>query len=256
MRLPDLTDVETLLRAAALPAVTPTPAGVVQAIVRAAHDKMVGHRVTVRSGDAEIAMNVLAIDTRLDPLRVARGDLDDIRLVAEDVRWGALVARRFVVAGRNVTLRPSLTLIAAPLEVEVTVGSEFARDQMRLIRPGVLLDVDECGAEPGAMRLRWSRLPRCGHLEVTPQAAGSVIQLRPRALVIAGRRFRVVRALPPIRIGVPELPRELRLTAVEVGESEIRLRAVTREWREQLSITKLVDLLRQLTTAAANLSIP
>jgi hypothetical protein len=77
--------------------------------------------------------------------------------------------------------------------------------------------------------------------------------LAPQVLQVAGMRFSAVRRMQPTIVEVPDLPRGLRLTAVEPGPGELVLRGEAERWRENIPLT---DLLGWLATAAATLTLP
>ncbi|MBO0840309.1 MAG: hypothetical protein J2O49_05780 [Sciscionella sp.] len=251
-------EIDALLRSTALTPVAPTPAGVVQAIVRAAGDQLIGRRMTVRSDDTDVELTLVELTTKFDSLAMARGQFGDVRVVGDDVRLPGLTATRVVLDGRNVRLASptSVTLLATPVEVEVTVPMSQVREWVREYNPAVVVD----GVGDGLAAVRWARRPDWGYLEVTPSLIDrdtrADIRLQPRALVIGGRRITSVKRLLPITIELPELPRGLRLRNIECRRDELVFRAVANSWRERLTIGQLVDLLWRISTAATSFVIP
>lgn len=223
---------------AALRALVPdpaaTPARALEALLRTAGRRLAGRRVTVPG--TEIGLRLDALDVRPDPLGLAVGQLDDVRVTARDVEWRDMTCRRLEAVWRNVHLRPSAApaVVSAPVEVVLTLSPAEVTAALAHRRPGLTVEVDGRAGTPQAL-LRWSARPRWGAVAVGAEAAPGALYLHPVGLRIAARRIRLPRWLPSVRIDVPHLPRALRLREVVVGREEIVLRLVADEWRQPLT---------------------
>lgn len=82
------------------------------------------HPLTVRVGEHDATMTVVGLDARLGALGVALGQLDDVRVELEDVRWSQYRASRAVLVFRDVHINPPATVVASPLEFEVVIPAE------------------------------------------------------------------------------------------------------------------------------------
>ncbi|QJY48944.1 hypothetical protein [Pseudonocardia broussonetiae] len=234
-------DPSTLLRAGA----ALTPVGALEALLRAAGRRLVGTRVTVPGSGGELSLRFDSLSLGPDPVGLALGQLDDLRLVASDVRWRDLRCHRLVLVCRNVHVRPfpAPVAVAAPVTLEVAVDIAVLAGMLTAARRDWLLEP----AGPGLARLRWARRPSWGHVTVTAEVSGTALLVRPRELVVGPRRVRLPSWCPGRRIALPALPRGLRLREVVVDGEEVVLHLAADEWREQVPTGRLEGLLRRLT---------
>jgi hypothetical protein len=141
-------------------------------------------------------------------------------------------------------------VVAGSVELEITVSADVVRAKVAEIEPNLVVDI----GDDSVVRVRWARQPGWGHLEVEPVLdAEQGLVLAPQVLQVAGMRFGAVRRMRPTVVEVPDLPRGLRLTAVEPGPGELVLRGEAERWRERIPLT---DLLGWLATAASTLTLP
>jgi len=231
-----------------------TPAGFLQWVLRGGRQSLVGRRVTVptRNGGAE--MTVTDLTTEFDTLGVARGQVDELCLTAEDVVWDGIEVRRLVMVCRNVRLRsvPLPTVLAGPVDIEVTVGADVVNERVAQFRPGLEIDI----GSDNTVAVRWRRLARVGHLRVRPLLENGRVWLRPRALVVGNRRIGLGAGRRGLALDIPELPRRLTLVDLELGDGELTLRATAREWRASLSPWQVAELVGALGRAGAALVLP
>jgi hypothetical protein len=182
-------------------------AGLVEsALLLASERAVVGRRVAFD----DAVMTVAEVDCTLGLLGMALGQFDDVRVVVENVEWRGHTARRLAVTCRDVHVNPGPTLVAGPVDVELTLGSA---DIPRL----------DVGSD---------RLVRWGLLPLRPSVEDGELWVRTGLLPL--RR----------RIPVPPLPNGLRLTGVRTGPGEVVLTARAPQWRERVSLGRLVELLR------------
>jgi hypothetical protein len=247
-------DLENLLAAgkALLPGLPGSPAAMVQVALRVAAARVVGRRVTMRVGTSEVALTLVEIDTELDTVGLALGQVPHVRIVAEDVTWPDAPLTRLAVLCSDVRFQslPVPSVVAGSVELEITVSASVVRAKVAELRPNIVMDI----GDDSVVRVRWVRRPTWGHLEVEPVLDSSQgLILAPQVLQVAGLRFGAVRRMQPTVVEIPDLPRGLRLTAVEPGAGELVLRGQAERWRERIPLT---DLLSWLTTAAATLTLP
>ncbi|MDX3663195.1 hypothetical protein PV646_38380 [Streptomyces sp. ID05-26A] len=75
-------------------------------------------------GEHDLRLTVVGLDARLGAVGLALGQLDDVRVELEDVRWSRWRARRATVVCHDVHVNPPAVLVASPVEFRVEV--EFA----------------------------------------------------------------------------------------------------------------------------------
>lgn len=224
---------------AALRALMAGPAGaLLDRLLRRAARRLIGRRFTVPGTGGELVLRLDAVRARPEPLSVAVGQFGDVGVSASDVEWRGVPIRRLDLDCRNVHVRPTGTAVAAPVTLEVAVGIDVVRDLVAAARPAVRIDA---GAS-GQARVAWSHRAETAAVHVVPEIAGRALQLRPTVLEIRSRRFRLPGWLPPARIALPDLPRDLRLRDVEPGADEVVLRLVAGQWAEELPTSPLLDL--------------
>jgi len=67
---------------------------------------------------------VVGLDARLGALGMALGQVDDVRIELENVRWSRWRARRATVVCRDVHVNPPAVLVSSPVEFRVEVAVE------------------------------------------------------------------------------------------------------------------------------------
>jgi hypothetical protein len=175
---------------------------------------------------------------------VAVGQLDDVRLVAEHVRWNQHRFGRAVAVLHDVHLRPSVppVLVAAPVELTLDVPAAALDELFRRAAPRL---AGEVGPD-GIARLRFARRRKVGHVEVETRLDGSTLWLKPRAIV-RRRRWKLPAHTPSYRVQLPPLPHGLQLTGVEFDADVVRLRGTLPHWRTELPGARLDELISQLS---------
>ncbi|TCO44252.1 LmeA family phospholipid-binding protein [Actinocrispum wychmicini] len=237
---------------ALLPGLANSPAAVLQMAVRVAGDRVVGRRVTMRVGEHDVELTPVEIDTDLDTVGLALGQVPHVKIVAEDVTWPDAPLTRLSLVCADVRFQslPVPSVVAGSVALEITVSADVVRAKVAELQPKLVMDI---GAD-SVVRVRWARRPSWGHLEVEPVLDPTQgLVLAPQVLQVAGLRFGAVRRMQPTVVEIPDLPRGLRLTAVEPGPGELVLRGEAERWRENIPLT---DLLTWLATAAATLTLP
>ena len=84
---------------------------------------VLGRRLAVRHDDGELVMTIVEADSRVGRRGLAVGQLNDIRLVADQVRWNEHRFGRASAVLNNVYVQPSVPplLMAAPVELSLDV---------------------------------------------------------------------------------------------------------------------------------------
>lgn len=196
--------------AAALPPVSSGAAMAYKTLFMTVRRLVVGRSMTVRLDSGDMTLTVTEFDSRLDVRRLAVGQLNDLRLAATDIRWQQRYFRAATLIMHNVHVRPGVppVLVAAPVEVTLEMSSGVLDEVFRSVVPRLTGRVDD----DGVARLRWARRPRLGSLEVDVAVDGSTLWLRPRAVQLRGRRWRLPRRVPSYPVPLPELASGLTLS--------------------------------------------
>lgn len=244
-------ELEGLLAAgkALLPGVS--PAAMLQTAVRLAGDRVLGRQLTMRVGDSDVTLTPVELDTELDNIGLAFGQVPHVRIVAKDVDWPGTPLMKLALTCGDVRFQslPMPSVVAGLVDVEITVSAEVVRAKVAELQPDLIVDI----GEDSVARVRWASKERWGHLEVEPSVTDDGLVLTPKVLQVAKMRFGAVQRMRPTVVEIPDLPRGLRLTAVEPGPSELVLRGQAERWRENIPVA---DLVGWLATAAATLTLP
>lgn len=206
---------------------------------------VVGRRLAIQLDDGELTLTVTEFDSRLDVRRLSVGQLNDVRLAARDIRWHAHRFDHATAVLHNVHMRPTAppTLVAAPVEVTLDVPAAVVDELFRWVAPRWS---GEVGSD-GVARLRRSRYPGLGHVEVGARLDGSTLWLQPQAVVVRRWRRPLPGRTPAYPVQLPPLPHGLQLNGVEFGPDVVRLSGLASEWRMDVPRKRLEELLTQLS---------
>ncbi|MFC4943660.1 hypothetical protein [Pseudonocardia sp. GCM10023141] len=227
------------------------PVTVVRTVFETVQRHLVGRAFTVRStGGSDIALTLAALNATLDPMSLSVGQLGEVRLAATDITVADHPLDAAVVTLHNLHVQPAEIplLVAAPVEVEITVAAGVVLALVADQVPRLLLGIGT--GRDGVATVRWRRHPRLGHVEIDVHPDGSHLWLRPRALVLRGRRRVLGSHTPAIPVALPALPRGLRLTAVTPTAGAVVLRGTLDAWQEPVPVGRLEELLKQLRSAS------
>lgn len=215
--------------------------------------QIVGRRLTLNLDKGDLALTVVEFDSRLDNPAVLMGQLNDIRLAADEISWSGVTFAHATAFLRNVQVKPASPpmLVAGPVDLTLDVPAPAAE---RLLRRAVPRLTGDVGAD-GVVRLRLSRLPRIGHLEVDATLDGATVTVRPRVLALRRTRWRLPVRMPAYRARIPELPRGLELTDVRVAPGRITLFGRLPEWQFTMPKSRMEDLVQQLNQATQSLNL-
>ncbi|OBK20558.1 hypothetical protein A5634_12565 [Mycobacterium asiaticum] len=219
---------------------------------------LVGKDVTVRIGDHDVKLTVTELESELDPQGLPVGQLGEVRVAARDIRWddrGSEQRLQSAVAVlRNVHIRPGVPplVVAAPTELTTELPKDIFDDVLEQAAPQLRSE----SGEDGTARLRWARRPGWGGLEVDADVVGSTLWLRPRAIVTKQRRWKLPVRTPAYQVPLPELPHGLMITHVELVPNSLHVSGLLPEWRMELPLRALEDLITQLSQGALTFSWP
>jgi hypothetical protein len=215
---------------------------------------LVGKEVSVRIGDSDVVLTVTELESALEPQGLAVGQLGEVRVAARDIRWDQHRLQSAVAVLRNVHIRPGVPplVVAAPIRLSSVLSAEIFDDVLRQAAPQLRSEL----REDGTARLRWARRPGWGGLEVDADVVGTTLWLRPRAVITGHRRWPLPIRTPAYQVPLPELPHGLLLTDVSLGPDSLRLSALLPEWRMDLPLRHLEDLITGLSQGALSFTWP
>jgi hypothetical protein len=214
---------------------------------------VVGRQLVVRLDDGELTLTVTEFESRLDVRGLSVGQLNDVRLAARDIHWRGNRFDRATAVLHNVHMRPSAppVLVAAPVELTLEVPAVLLDDLFRWAAPRLSGEV----GPDGIARLRLSRRPMLGHLEVDARLDGSTLWLRPRVLVVRRSRWTLPARTPAYPVALPELPQGLAVTDITFAPDMVCVSGTLPEWRMDLPRKLLEDIISQLSVAGVPLNL-
>jgi hypothetical protein len=214
---------------------------------------VVGRRLTVNLDGGALTLTITEFESRLDMRGLSVGQLNDVRLTARDIDWEGSHFDHASAVLHNVHLRPAAppVLVAAPVELTLDVPTAVLDDVLQWAAPRLS---GEIGVD-GVARLRLSRRPLLGHLEVDAELDGSTLWLKPRHLTVRRSRWRLPARTPAYRVRLPALPHNLRLTGVTFAPGCVSLAGTVPEWRMELPRKLLEDIIAQLSVVGSPLNL-
>jgi|SRR5271166_1103248 len=215
---------------------------------------LVGKEVTVGLGDQDVVLTVTELDSALEPQGLAVGQLGEVRVAARDIRWGEQRLQHAVAVLHNVHIRPGVppVVVAAPVKLSSALPARIFDDVVRQAVPQLRGEL----CEDGTARLRWGRQPGWGGLEVDVDVVGKTLWLRPRAVVAGQRRWMLPARTPAYRVPLPEVPHQLLVTDVSLGLDSLEISALLPEWRMDLPLRNLEDVITRLSQGALSFTWP
>ena len=192
---------------------------------------VLGRRLTLRLDDGDLTMTVTGFESRLDVRGLSVGQLNDVRLTAEDVRWRSSTFGQATVIAHNVHMKPGSppVLVAAPVELTLDVPAAVLDEMFRWAAPRF---AGEVGPD-GVARLRLARRPRLGHLEVAARVDGSTLWLTAHRLRVGSTGWRLPTRTPAYPIQLPHLAQGLQLTGITFAPGVVRLTGILPQWRAE-----------------------
>jgi hypothetical protein len=215
---------------------------------------LVGKEVTVRIGNQDVVLTVTELDSALEPQGLAVGQLGEVRVAARDIRSDQQRLQHAVAVLRNVHIRPGMPplVVAAPVKLSSVLSAKIFDDVVRQAVPQLHSEL----CEDGTARLRWVRQPGWGGLEVDVDVVGTTLWLRPRTLITGQRRWTLPARIPAYRVPLPALPQGLLVTEVSLAPDSLQLSALLPEWRMELPLRHLEDLITRLSQGALSFTWP
>ena len=221
---------------------------------------LVGKRVTIRMGEVDVTLTVTELDSELEPRGLTVGQLGEVRVAANDVEWGDQHLQRAVAVLRNVHIRPGVPplVIAAPVELSTELPAEVFVDMLRQAAPRLHAQLNA----DSTAQLHWARRPGWGSLEVDVDVVGTTLWVRPRALLTGltrstgPRRWKLPSRTPGRPVPLPDLPHGLLVTGVTLGVDSLQISGLLPEWRMDLPLKHLEDVISQLSQGALSFAWP
>ena len=205
-------------------------------------------------GDHDVMLTVTEFDSELEPRELAVGQLGEVRVGARDISWDENHLQSAVAVLHNVHI-PSRRAPAGG-------GGSGGVD-----RDPAGKGFRRCAASGGARNfaVSWARRhsaaalgrrPGLGGLEVDVDVMGTTLWLRPSALVTGQRRWKLPARIPAYPVPLPELPHGLLVTGVELASDTLRISGLLPQWRMELPMRALEDLITQLSRGVFSLVLP
>ena len=215
---------------------------------------LVGKRVTIGMGDHDVTLTVTELDSELEPRGLAVGQLGEVRVAARDIEWGQQRLQRAVAVLRNVHIRPGVPplVVAAPVELSTALPAEIFDEMVRQAAPQLHAQL----RADSTAQLHWVRRPGWGSLEVDVNVVGTTLWVRPRALLTGQRRWKLPKRTPAHPVPLPELPHGLLVTGVSLGVDSLEISGLLPEWRMELPLRHLEDVISQLSQGALSFAWP
>jgi hypothetical protein len=142
--------------------------------------------------------------------------------------------------------------VAAPAELSTTVPTEMFDGVLRQAAPQLRGEL----RRDGRARLRWARRPGWVGLDVAVDVLGKTLWLRPNAVVTGQRRWTLPVRTPAYQIPLPDLPKGILITDVSLEPDCLRVAGLLPEWRMDLPLPQLEDVIRQLSQGALSFAWP
>ena len=214
---------------------------------------LVGRELTIGLDGSDLRLTVTEFSSPLDPRGVGVGQLGDVRIVAEDVTWERQHFEHVVATLHNAHFRPGVppVLVAAPVEVQATLGADVLAELLHHAVPAITGEL----LDDGSVQLRWARRPSLGSIEVDFEVAGSTLWLKPTAVFTGRKRWGLSERVPAYPLPLPDLPQGLLVTDVELAGPALLVTGLVPEWRMELPLRGLEDILNHLSRAGRSVSL-
>ena len=243
----------SLWSSAAVPVVTSGAAIAYRTLFMTLRRLVVGRDLTIRMNDHDLTLRVTEFDFRLGLRGLALGQIGDVLVVADDVGWHSYHFAQAMAVASNVHFRPSATseLVAAPVELSLKMPAASLEQLVAEATPEFAAEI----GDDGVVRLRWTRRPGLGHIEVDVRVVGTALWLKPRALVVGGRRMGLPARIPIFPIELPDLPSGLIITQVTVQPGWVLLYGLLPEWHMDLPLSRLENIVAQLSSRSSMVNL-
>jgi hypothetical protein len=228
----------------ALPAVSSGAGMAYRTLLTTLQRLLVGNEITAQLGGDEVTLTVTDFEPTLEPGGLSVGQLGDIRIVAHDLRWGEHQLDDAIATLHNVHFRPGVPpiMVAAPVDLSVELPADAVTALVQGAAPDLIVEI----RDDATAYLRWARRPQMGTLVVDVEAARSSVWLKPRGVVVGKKQFKLPARTPDYPLGLPDLPRGFLITDVRLGPGSLRVSGLLPEWRMELPLTRLEDIITRL----------
>jgi hypothetical protein len=215
---------------------------------------LVGKRVNVQAGDHRVVLTITEFTSELEPRELAVGQLGQVRVGARDITWDEHHLQSAVGVLHNVHFRPGVppVVAAAPAELTVTLPATVVDDALRRAAPQLRTAL---GAD-GTAHLHWARRPGWGGLDVGVEVVGTTLWLRPSAVVTGQRRWSLPSRIPSYPVPLPDLPHGLLVTNVSLQADSLEVAGMLPQWRMELPLRNIEEIISQLSQGVFNLVLP
>jgi hypothetical protein len=95
-----------------------------------------------------------------------------------------------------------------------------------------------------------------GGLEVGVDVVGTTLWLRPSAVVTKQRRWTLPARTPAFPVPLPDLPHGLLVTGVSLKSDSLEVAGVLPQWRMELPLRNLEEVVGQLSQGVFSLVLP
>lgn len=232
--------------AAAMEPVIPSPPALLSRFIDAVAAAVVGRRITVSAGDAEVSLQLRGLSADPSPIELALGHVRDVRVDAVDVSWPDGSLDGLTAVFRNVHVRPGLApvLVAAPIELHAVAGEAVVNQLAASHRCVVALG-------DGKATVRMKGWEQWGAAEIEPRISGTALHLVPKAVSMGVLRFSLPSAvMPTVAIDLPTLPHGLVITGCSLGERRLEVDAIVPMVETPLDLPVVQQLERRARAGA------
>lgn len=244
--------VNSFLSSVGLPSISAGAAAPYRSWFTTLQRQLVGREVTARVGDHELTLTITEFDSPLDPRGLAVGQFGEVRVAAREISWDSYGLDEASAVLQNVHVRPGMpaVLVAAPAAVSGVFPPGVVDAVLHRAVPWLHGEL----RPDGSAWLRWARRPHWGALRVDVSAAGSAVWFTARALQIGHRSWALPSWIPAFPVRIPELPKGLTLTDIDIGTGTLRWCGLLPQWR--IELPQLDDLLKYVSGRTGLLNLP
>lgn len=229
------------------------PAQVLQMMAAAVKTSLAGQRRTFVIGGEEVTTEIVDLSVT-SGAGLAIGQLEDIRVVVQDLEWQRRRVSSLTIVASNVHLRPGMvpTLVASPITFGATVGvDDLATWVPDIVGRRIEVDIDD----DAVARFRLRDRPHLGAVEMDVRVEGPFLVLDPTTLVAGTRRFSGLRRLPPFRLPLLT-PGDVHVTTVELEPGALHVAGHLPQLAEKLRVSDVQQFVRTLSPDLQRVVIP
>lgn len=213
---------------------------------------LVGRDLTVTWGHSRVRLTVEAIEIQPAPRAISIGQFGDITAVASNVTIEDQRLPRVSAVLHNAHIHPGspARLVAAPVKLQVEVPNELLNHLVQRVAGPMRPEMDE----HGIATVTWAPFASLGHIEIEPAIAGSILILRPKFLVVLGRRWSLPRRTPRYYVSIPPIY-GMSVADIVLQPCSTLLSLALPEWTFDLPRARWEDIVEQLRSAGGRLNL-